>query len=143
MTGGGVGGGSPPPLRLPPGCSRRASPSGGPPSPWPWPPPPKGAAAGPRLLSLAVTKNALVYQEVVVEDAPRAVVVLVGPLDVVRAEVVAVDALGGIGVVRLKVTRLLLQIVLSEVENTVAGLDFQLTSMGFTSAAFFLLLHLP
>ena len=66
---------------------------------------------------------------------------LVGPRDVVRAEVVAVDALGG--VVRLKVTRLLLQIVLSEVETTVAGLDFQLTSMGFTRPPFFLLLHLP
>ena len=68
---------------------------------------------------------------------------LVGPRDVVRAEVVAVDALGGVILVRLKVTRLLLQILLSEVETTVAGLDFQLTSMGFTSAAFFLLLQVP
>ena len=67
----------------------------------------------------------------------------VGPRDVVRGEVVAVDALGGAVLVRLKVARLLLEILLSEVETTVAGLDFQLTSMGFTSAAFFLLLHLP
>ena len=42
---------------------------------------------------------------------------LVGPRDVVRAEVVAVDALGGVVLVRLKVTRLLLQILLSEAEN--------------------------
>ena len=52
-----------------------------------------------------------------VEDAPRDLVVLVGPRDVVRAEVVAVDALGGVVLVRLKVTRLLLQILLSEAEN--------------------------
>ena len=81
--------------------------------------------------------------EVVVEDAPRDLVVLVGPRDVVRAEVVAVDALGGVVLVRLKVLLPALKIVLSEVETTAAGLDFQLTSMGFTRPPFFLLLHLP
>ena len=61
----------------------------------------------------------------------------------VRGEVVAVDALGGAVLVRLKVARLLLEILLSEVETTAAGLDFQLTSMGFTRPPFFLLLLLP
>ena len=94
-----------------------------------------------------VYQGAPVYQAVVVVDAPQDVVedalldvvVLVGLLrDVVRAEVVAVDALCGVVLVRLKVTRLALQIVLSA-ETTVAGLDFQLTSMGFTRPPFFII----
>ena len=78
----------------------RASPSEDPPSPWPWPPPPKAAAAGPRLLSLAVTKvyqGAPVYQAVVVVDAPQ---------DVVEDALLDVVVLVGL---QLKVPRLLLQ----------------------------------
>ena len=59
--------------------------------------------------------------EVVVEDAPLDVVVLVGLQEVV--------------VGRLKVTRLLLQTIRGS--RSLAGLDLLSMSMGFTSATFF------
>ena len=69
-----------------------------------------------------------------VEDV---VVVVVDPREVVRAEVVVVDALLVV-LDRLKVTRLLLQIVFSELRGQVdSGLDLLSMSMGFTSATFF------
>ena len=66
---------------------------------------------------------------------------LVGPRDVVRAEVVAVDALGGVVLVRLKVTRLLLQILLSDVE-TLCGSRFSTHVYGLYSTSFFSIIAL-